>query len=83
MTDPIPHRPPLWEVMCDASFNLDSETRITPPMTKRDRLSCAAELRALKEWLVSEPDADCIVPDHGRYLSELLLDEADRAEAGE
>jgi hypothetical protein len=48
-----------------------------------DRYGYAAELRAIAEWLVSEPDADCIVPDHGRYLSELLMAEADCAEAGE
>jgi hypothetical protein len=41
-------------------------------------------IRAIANWLVPEgdPDVDCIVPGHGRYLYELLMAEADRAEAG-
>jgi hypothetical protein len=68
-----PNRP-LWQVMRDAAK--------TAPLAEYENLA-AAELRAIADWLVpdGDPDIDCIVPEHGRYLHTLLLAEADRAEA--
>jgi hypothetical protein len=67
--------PPLWRVMRDAM-----EAAPTPEF--EDYTAC--QIRAIADWLVpgGDPDADCIVPAHGRYLHTLLRAEADRAEAG-
>jgi hypothetical protein len=76
MADPTPNRPPLWEVM-HCAYSPHREPG-------QWRLGYAAELRAIADWLVpdGDPDTDCIVPEHGRYLHTLLLAEANRAEAG-
>jgi hypothetical protein len=75
-----PESKPLWEVMQGAAIEVSEETG---PIASRR--GYAAELRAIADWLVpgGDPDIDCIVPDHGRYLHTLLLAEADRAEKGE
>jgi hypothetical protein len=79
MTDPISR--PLWRVMHDAYWKTAGMGGDIPPACTGECF--AAELRAIADWLVPEPDADCIVPGHGQYLYDLLLAEVDRAEAGE
>jgi hypothetical protein len=84
MSDPTPTpRRQLWRVMHDAYL----KPNLSGP---RGHLGFAAEIRALADWLVPEADA----PTSGGDLAKMkhlvsmrfraqLLDEADRAEAGE
>lgn len=75
MTD-TPNHPPLWEVMQDAGSNA--------PGTPRDAV--AAEIRALRDWILAELETAegdgwlqpnlIELPD----LEALLTTEADRAE---
>jgi hypothetical protein len=68
-------RPPLWTAMCAAYA--------ATPRPCHAAFYYAAEIRAIAKYLVPNTDADCIVPEHGQYLYDLLLAEADRAEAAE
>lgn len=80
-----PNRPPLWQVLMNAG---------DPPCTMQEMT--AAEIRALRDWLVpDEPepriyehcDREDLVTwhrwDQCQELRDLLTDEADRAERGE
>lgn len=74
-----PNRPPLWRVMKKAwettTTDLDG--------------SYAAEIRALRDWLVPETDPcprmaiEALLRDERQRLRALLTAEADRAERGE
>lgn len=76
-----PNRPPLWEVMQNAGSNAPGEPRD----------AVAAEIRALRDWLVPEETIEdapgrfvngCCLEERQR-LRALLTTEADRAERGE
>ena len=80
MTD-TPNRPPLWQVLINAG---------DPPCTMQEM--AAAEIRALRDWLVPEegsviPDGDLTEQtyrsDERAGLRAILTAEADRAERGD
>jgi hypothetical protein len=74
------NRPPLWRVMEDA-------VKAAPTFEFEDL--AAAELRAIAGWLVPERDPEALPLEEQVAwavhctLRQRLLDEADRAEAGE
>ena len=88
MTD-TPNRPPLWEVMRDA-YEL-SPLPVDANLDQIYRNVYAAEIRALRDWLVPEPaeplftatDEAFAIWEERKALRALLTTEADRAERGE
>ncbi len=99
MTD-TPNRPPLWKVLHQAHLEEAGMVRyITgsePVLGEPDRFTRAAEIRALRGWLVPEEieptgmrpcgdtySAQSIKRGERQRLRALLTAEADRAEQGE
>ena len=86
MTD-TPNRPPLWEVMRDA-YEL-SPLPVDANLDQIYRNVYAAEIRALRDWLVPQEEPpttdDRLVRDWTvkMRLRDLLTAEADRAERGD
>ena len=91
MTD-TPNRPPLWEVMTQARFDAYRKATGLPPAEEY----AAAEIRALRDWLVPEEaeptgmrpcgdtySAQSIKRGERQRLRALLTAEADRAERGD
>lgn len=86
-----PNRPPLWEVMRDAY----DRAPMPPPAFRNcddiGRFLMAAEIRALRDWLVPEPeeplftatDEAFAIWKERKHLRALLTAEADRAERGD
>lgn len=85
-----PNRPPLWEVMADAVINAP------PPTNSPTGTIAAAQIRALRDWLVPEEaeptgmrpcgdtySAQSIKRGERQRLRALLTTEADRAERGD
>lgn len=93
MTNTTPNRPPLWEVLRRAyatSAPMDADDDWT------DRHGFAAEIRALRDWLVPEEteptgmrpcgdtySAQSIKRGERQRLRAILTAEADRAERGD
>ncbi len=79
--NPSPNRPPLWEVMYDAWC------KTTDPLISDQAAvehGTAAEIRALRDWLVPE-EAPPLGPAGKAHMAlrALLTTEADRAERGD
>lgn len=78
-----PDRPPLWRAMSGAW-----SARVIAGRPDADRLATAAEIRAVRDWLVPEEEAPADFPGWLRYrerqfLRAQLTAEADRAERGD
>lgn len=88
MTD-TPNRPPLWQVMTQARYNSEGARLASI------RHATAAEIRALRDWLVPEEPEPKMYHPNGEHtlawcewnsrqrLRALLTAEADRAERGD
>ena len=88
MTTPTPDRPPLWRVMGQAAIDAEAAYH---PFASSD-LVLAAEIRALRDWLVPEQpepqpgdryEQRHIIWRHDQRLRAILTTEADRAEQGD
>jgi hypothetical protein len=82
-----PNRPPLWEVLQNARFDVYRKAIGNPTEQEYG----AAQIRALRDWLVPEPeepgftatDEAFAIWEERKALRAVLAAEADRAERGD
>jgi hypothetical protein len=75
MTNTTPNRPPLWEVLRNARFDVYRKAIGQPT----EEEYAAAQIRALRDWLVPE---GLLTADEADIRDQLTA-EADRAERGD